>query len=151
MLGYGQKNQRLPLTTDNTFVDHIIMNKNALNRLVLFVGVGGIATLLQFILLALFVELRLLPEVVASAVSYGIAAVFSYLVNYHFTFASNSSHLHTLPKFIVTAAMGLGLSTLLFAIFLFLINQYLIAQILASGLTLVFNYLMHKLWIYRKH
>ena len=127
------------------------MNRNALNRLVLFVGVGGIATLLQFILLALLIELRLLPEIAASAVSYGIAAIFSYLVNYHFTFASNSNHWHTLPKFVVTAAMGLGLSTLLFAIFLFLINQYLIAQFLASGLTLVFYYSMHKLWIYRKH
>lgn len=127
------------------------MNKNALHRLIMFVGVGGMATLLQFILLALLIELRLLPEVIASAVAYGMAAIFSYLVNYHFTFISDTSHWHTLPKFIITATLGLCLSTLLFAVFLFLIKQYLIAQFLASALTLIFNYSMHKLWIYRKH
>jgi len=126
------------------------MNKNALNRFILFVGVGGIATLLQFILLALLIELHLLPEVVASAVAYGMAAIFSYIINYHFTFISNSSHWHTLPKFIITATLGLCLSTLLFAIFLSITKQYLVAQFLASGLTLIFNYSMHKLWIYRK-
>jgi len=142
-----------------------------MKRFVIFAGVGGVATLLQFILLALLVEFQLLPGVAASGVSYGLAAVFSYFANYHLTFASNSNHSDTLPKFVATAIVGLCVSTTLFAIFLWLINQYLIAQglvlditldkrfridvysaqFLASGITLVLNFSIHKLWIYRNH
>lgn len=122
-----------------------------MKRFVIFAGVGGAATLLQFILLALLVEFQLLPEVAASAVSYGLAAVFSYYANYYLTFASNSNHSDTLPKFVATVILGLSVSTALFAVFLWLINQYLIAQCLASGITLVLNFSIHKLWIYRNH
>jgi putative flippase GtrA len=122
-----------------------------MKRFVIFAGVGGAATLLQFILLALLVEFQLLPGVAASGVSYALAAVFSYYANYYLTFASNSNHSDTLPKFVATVILGLCVSTALFAIFLWLINQYLIAQCLASGITLVLNFSIHKLWIYRNH
>ena len=122
-----------------------------MKRFLFFASIGGIATFLQFILLAAFVESRLLPAVAASAVSYGLSAIFNYMANYHLTFASTSSHRETLPKFAFTAALGLCVSTLLFAIFLFLINQYLVAQCLATGITLVLNFSIHKWWIYRNH
>jgi hypothetical protein len=41
-----------------------------MKRFALFVGIGGISTLLQFLLLVLFVESQLLPEVIASAAGY---------------------------------------------------------------------------------
>lgn len=117
----------------------------------IFTGVGGAATLLQLGLMALIVELRLMPEVAASAVSYGISAVFNYMANYHLTFASTSNHRETLPKFAVTATLGLSVSTLLFTLFFYSINQYLVAQCLATGITLVLNFSIHKWWIYRNH
>lgn len=122
-----------------------------MKRFIIFVGVGGAATLLQFAFLALLVEFHLLPKVVASAVSYGLSAIFNYLANYYLTFASKTNHRETLPKFVVTAFLGLSVSTLLFAFFLFLIDQYLVAQCLATGITLILNFSIHKLWIYRNH
>ncbi len=131
-------------------------------KFVKFAFIGGAATLLQFFLLGLFVELGGLIPVVASAASYAISAIFNYLANYHLTFASTSSHKQTLPKFIATAALGLALSTLLFATFLYILEShllvgtkllntaYLIAQLFATLITLVVNFLMHKLWIYRR-
>jgi putative flippase GtrA len=122
-----------------------------MKRFMIFASVGGLATLIQFALLALMVEFKLLPAVAASAVSYALSAIFNYFANYHLTFTSNISHKETFPKFAVTAMLGLCVSTLLFAFFLFLINQYLIAQCLATGITLVLNFSVHKWWIYRKH
>lgn len=116
-----------------------------------FLGIGGIATLLQFLILALLVEFELAPAVVASALSYFLSAIFNYLANYYFTFASQSSHSETLPKFALTVALGLTLSTALFAGFLHLFGNYLLAQILATGITLCLNFLVHKLWIYKGH
>lgn len=131
-------------------------------KFVKFAFIGGAATLLQFFLLGLFVELGGLIPVVASAVSYAVSAIFNYLANYYLTFASNTSHKQTLPKFIVTVVLGLALSTSLFAIFLYVLENhlllgtklletaYLIAQLFATLATLVANFLMHKLWIYKK-
>lgn len=116
-----------------------------------FLGIGGISTLLQFVLLALLVELKLAPEIIASATSYFLSSIFNYLANYHFTFASNSSHKSTLPKFVATVGLGLTVSTLLFAVFLHFLGHYLVAQFLATGITVCLNFLVHKLWIYKGH
>jgi len=122
-----------------------------MKRFILFAGVGGVATLLQFALLALMIETQLLPEVWASAVSDFFSSVFNYLAKYHLTFTSSAKHRHTLPKFAATAGLGLCVNTLLFALFFFLVKQYLVAQCLATGLTLILNFLAHKFWIYRNH
>lgn len=129
-----------------------------MKRFALFLGIGGIATLLQFLLLILFVESRLLSEVYASAAGYGLSSIFNYWANYRYTFNSKSSHKETFPKFVLTAALGLSTNTALFAAFLFLfdhyfhlgwVEHYLVAQFLATGITTVLNFLVHRFWIYR--
>jgi putative flippase GtrA len=133
-----------------------------MNKLIKFAVIGGAATLLQFFLLWLFVESGWLDARVASAASYACSAVFNYFANYHLTFASTQRHAETLPKFLVTALIGVALNTALFSFFLFLLNNYLIAdanllkaayliaQLFATLLTLIVNFLMHKFWIYRR-
>ena len=131
-------------------------------RFIKFAFIGGAATLLQFFLLGIFVEFFGMAPTLASATSYCGSAIFNYLANYYLTFGSNSSHQKTLPKFIVTVALGMALSTALFSIFHYLLvnyvlvntflfsRAYLIAQLFATLLTLIVNFMMHKLWIYRK-
>ena len=131
-------------------------------KFIKFATIGGAATLLQFFLLGLFVEAFKWAPITASAVSYAVSAIFNYLANYYLTFASTSSHKQTLPKFILVVAFGLALSTSLFAMFLYVLENhllrntnlletaYLIAQLFATLITLVVNFLAHKLWIYRR-
>lgn len=131
-------------------------------KFIKFAVIGGAATLLQFLFLGLFVQILGVAPTIASASSYGCAAIFNYLANYYLTFGSNASHAQTLPKFVVTVAVGMTTSTTLFAIFhhlltnFLLINTnlinsaYLIAQLFATLLTLIVNFLMHKFWIYRR-
>ena len=122
-----------------------------MKRFITFVGIGGLSTLLQFLLLILMVELQLLPELIASPVSYLLSSIFNYFANYHITFTSKKSHAETLPKFIAAVALGLTSNTLLFALFLWLLDNYLVAQFLATGITVFLNFMVHKLWIYRHH
>lgn len=131
-----------------------------MKRFALFIGIGGISTLIQFLLLILFVESHLMSEVIASAAGYVLAAFFSYWANYHFTFASKQSHWKAFPKFAFTVAVGMSTNTLLFAAFFYIFSQlwqppliepYLVAQVLATGFTLIVNFLMHKFWIYKEH
>ncbi len=131
-----------------------------MRRFALFLGIGGLSTLIQFLLLILFVESRLLPEVSASVASYVLSSIFNYWANYHYTFNSRSNHKETLPKFVVAVAIGLSTNTALFAAFLLIfehylplpwVEHYLAAQFLATGITVVLNFCVHKFWIYRKH
>lgn len=122
-----------------------------MKRFITFVGIGGLSTLLQFLLLIIMVELQLLPELIASPVSYLLSSIFNYFANYHITFNSKKSHAETLPKFIAAVALGLTSNTLLFALFLWLLDNYLVAQFLATGITVFLNFMVHKLWIYRHH
>ena len=114
-----------------------------------YLGIGGISTLIQFLLLTLFVEFKLMPIVIASATAYILSSVFNYLANYHFTFTSNLSHSKTLPKFIVAVSIGLLANTLIFALFFYTLKNYFIAQLLATGITVFLNFFSHKLWIYK--
>lgn len=115
-----------------------------------YLGIGGLSTLIQFALLFLLVKLAHTPEIIASATSYALSSIFNYLANYHYTFASSSNHAKTLPKFVLAVALGLGANTLLFAVFN-LFTHYLLAQLLATGITVFLNFLVHKLWIYKGH
>ena len=114
-----------------------------------FLLIGLFATGLQFLLLTVFIEIFALHKVFASALSYALSAIANYLLNYHCTFNSQQQHRSTLPKFRATAMFGLLINTLSFGIMLRLFEHYLIAQIIATGITFVINYLLHRYWIYR--
>lgn len=118
-------------------------------RLVRFTAVGGAATLLQFSLLALFVEQLSISAVPASAAAFAISAGCNYWLNYRFTFASRDRHRRTLPKFVLVALIGLAINTASFTLLLFTFH-YLAAQCLATLITLASNFALHQYWIYRE-
>lgn len=114
-----------------------------------FLVVGGASTLLQFLLLIMFCEIFAVPPVAASAISFALSAIANYWLNYHWTFASGAAHLSTAPKFFLTALLGLAINTATFALALRVLPHYSLAQVIAVGVTVVVNFSIHKLWIYR--
>lgn len=91
-----------------------------------------------------------MPEVASSALAYASSAIFNYLANYYLTFSSQAQHRQTFPKFVVLAILALMINTLLFFVVHQMGAHYLIAQLIATFVTLIINFLAHKLWIYRK-
>jgi putative flippase GtrA len=118
------------------------------SQFIRFALVGALATALQFALLLAMVEILAVAEVPASALAFSLSAMANYWLNYHFTFASQQQHQHTLPKFLLVAALGLGINTSSFSILLSGFH-YMVAQAGATLVTLACNFLLHKLWIYR--
>ena len=120
-----------------------------LSRAGRFAAVGGVATAIQYAILVLLIELAGVPAVVASAVSFALSALVNYLLNYHLTFRSGARHRQALPRFAVVAAIGLVTNTLCFSLAISL-APYLLAQVCATLVTLVVNFLFHQYWIYRE-
>lgn len=121
-----------------------------LKQLVRFLGVGTIATLLQYLILIALVEFLGISAVAASATGFAISAVFNYSANYYFTFASQEKHRVAGLKFALVASLGLVLNTLSMYLLVDLFAlQYLIAQILSTGLVLVWNFFANRHWTYK--
>lgn len=114
-----------------------------------FVMVGGGATVLQYTLLVVLVQTTPLAETACSALAFALSAVANYLANYYFTFKASRRHREAFIRFVVTACLGVVINSLTFYLANQLLPHYLLAQILATGVTLVSNFLLHKFWIYR--
>lgn len=116
-----------------------------------FLVVGASATALQYVLLIVFVEWLSMKPIIASALSYGLSTLFNYRLNYSFTFQSNVRHQTAFARFITVAAIGLALNTLLFGLVHEVIGwHYLLAQVVATGLVLVWNFLANNYWSFGK-
>lgn len=116
-----------------------------------FTVVGAIGTIVHYAVLFLLVQIANVGPVIASATGFVTGAVVNYYLNYHITFRSNKRHCTAALKFFVVALCGLLLNTLImfFATEGLHLN-YLLAQLTATGLVLVWNFLCNRFWSFRE-
>ncbi|MCP4265663.1 MAG: GtrA family protein [Candidatus Brocadiaceae bacterium] len=121
-------------------------------RFIKFTGVGAIGTIAHYITLACLVQLITNVNIVlASSVGALIGAVVNYLLNYRFTFESDKRHTEAFGKFFTIASLGFVLNGL----FMALLTQnldiyYLLAQIVTTGIVLIWNFLGNYYWTFRE-
>ncbi len=114
-----------------------------------FIGVGGIATAIQYVLLILLVEVTSASVVLLSAIAFTVSAIFNYLMNYYFTFESDAKHGVASIKFVVVASCGLMFNTGIMHLMVEIQNiHYLVSQITATIVVLFWNFFIHKYWTY---
>lgn len=120
-----------------------------LGQFVRFLGVGLAATAVQYALLILAVEGAQVDPTIASSVGFIISAVFNYWANYYFTFTSRVRHHVAARRFAAVAVIGLVLNALIMSYFHHFTNvPYLAAQIVATGVVLIWNFFGNALWTY---
>lgn len=120
------------------------------NKILKFLCIGGGATLLQYILLIIFVSNIGITPLYASIISYIISGIANYYASYYFTFQCNSDHTKTSLKFIVTASIGLLLNSIIFYISNTTIGlNYIIAQIISTSIVLIWNFTANLTWTFK--
>jgi putative flippase GtrA len=122
----------------------------SVRSLATFLVVGGFATGLQYAIMALLMALAGVPALAASNTGFAISAVANYLLNAKLTFRSERSHASTLPRFAVTAALGLGINSLLLSLLIAAGLHPAPAQILTTAGVLIWNYTLNALWTFKK-
>lgn len=131
------------------------MSESLLRKFVGFAGVGAIATGIQYLILLLLAELVGVSPVIASATGYAISAVINYLMKYHLVFSSDQKHLAAAPKYALISAIGLTLNTGLMHLGQLLLgpqqfqSYYLVVQVAATGLVLLWNFFANAIWTFR--
>jgi putative flippase GtrA len=121
----------------------------SLHQFARFLCVGGSATALQYLLLIAFVAWLGLTPLTASSISYALSTLYNYMANHAFTFQSDRDHYSALPRFSSVAIIGLALNA---AVIWLAFDQfhvhYLVAQLLATALTLGWNFLASRYWAF---
>ena len=116
-----------------------------------FFGVGVIAALVHYVLLVSLVERYRMQAVRATPVGYVAGGLVSYLLNRRHTYASDRPHREAGWRFAVVAVVGFGLTWVCMTLFVRIMGiPYIPAQVLTTGLGLVWSYLMHKFWTFRE-
>jgi putative flippase GtrA len=119
-------------------------------QFVRFALVGAIATLVQLAILVTLVELAHVGKPYANAIGYVGGAGANYLLNRRITFSGTTSGITASAlKFAVTSLLGLGLNSLIFVSLIAVGLYYLVAWVVAVGLTLIWNYTAARLIVFR--
>lgn len=122
-----------------------------LRQFLRFAGTGAIGTVVQYIVLIALVQLAVAGAVAASFIGFVCGALVNYFLSRHYVFQSSIPHREALAKFFTVAVIGLVLNTLVMAAGVYLLNwYYIVAQIAATGVVLVWNFAGNKLWTFRE-
>jgi putative flippase GtrA len=115
-----------------------------------FTACGAVGTAAHYSALIALVHGLDVGPVPASAVGFTLGALVNYSLNYRLTFRSKRLHRESMPKFFLVALAGLLLNTALMALLTTnLAVHYLVAQIVATGAVLVWNFAANRWWTFR--
>jgi len=108
-----------------------------------FLLVGGVATLTQYLALMVLVEFAGNGPISSSALGYLCGAGVSYGLNRSWTFNSSAPHRKAMPRFAAMVCLGFLLNdAAMFVLTKWAGVNYLFAQVGASAIVLLANYLM---------
>jgi putative flippase GtrA len=118
-------------------------------QIIAFAGVGVAAAVAHYGLLIGLVELAAWSAVPATLVGYVGGGLVSYALNRRHTYRSDRPHGEAGWRFAVVAGVGFFLTFAAMALFVERLGApYLPAQVVTTGLVLVWSFLAHKLWTF---
>lgn len=116
---------------------------------------GGVAFVLSVILFYLFANVMGLYEQIANILSWIICVIFTYLTNRFFVFKSKIKGLKRIGKefsdFVTARILTLVMENLILFVMIDLLTIHnMIAKLAGQFVVIVSNYILSKLWIFRK-
>jgi len=114
-----------------------------------FVAVGAVATAAHYVVLFVLTEFVHWHPAIGALLGAAVGAVVAYTLNRAYTFSVRPAYGRGLAKFAILAAIGAALNGLIVWGLVSLGLYYLWAQVAATGVTLIWNYLGSRLIVFR--
>ena len=126
-------------------------HKKQISQFGKFFGVGIVATTAHYVSMVFAIEFLHVAVISASSVGYIVGAIFSYVINYKFTFGSNRSHADASIRFVFGTLLGFMLNAAIVGIGINLLDaNYLITQVTATGIVFFINFTISKFWTFKR-
>lgn len=145
------------------------ISRDFVRKFVRFAIVGALGAVVDYGFLILFIEVCHMPELVANALSFTLAASWNYLLNRIWTFGSKNRRVgQEYVKFFIVSLIGLGISTLTlyllqtlfpswsnasgngFQLAALFIKFFYILKLISIGITMLWNFFANYLYTFRK-
>jgi len=127
-----------------------IKMKHLGKQFITFSIVGTIATSVQYIILAILVELFHFQPVFSSSTGFIIGGIVSYSLNKKITFRSNKKHRIAMLQFCCVAAVAFWLNGIFMAIGTHHLHwNYFLVQIITTGIVLFWNFIANRFWTFK--
>lgn len=114
-----------------------------------FAAVGAVATSAHFVVLIALTELAGVHPVAATTCGFAAGAIVSYTLNRRYTFEVRPDFARGFAKFAVLIAIGAVLNAAIVAGLMHLGLYYLIAQVIATSLVLIWNFIGARFLVFR--
>ena len=132
-----------------TLVLEATVKRPALTQLMRYAAVGGLATLVHYLLLVLCVEFNAWPAWLASGLGGIAGAQVAYYGNRRFTFSHQGTVSSSWSRFQATALLGAVTGMGVVAVAVGIGLHYLLAQMLATLLMLLLTFSINRRWTFQ--
>jgi putative flippase GtrA len=114
-----------------------------------FAIIGAAATVVHYSILVALVELAHAPVIASTSIGFAVGSAFSYTLNRRLTFGHQPQFGSGLVRYLATGGLGLCLNGLLVAGLMRAGLPYLLAQMAATGVVLIWNFVFAKLFVFQ--
>ena len=125
--------------------------KRLIQQLVNFVVVGGISTLIDFMVLFIMHEKMAINYLIGTAVAFIVATVFNYWASMRFIFESKydkNEKAKEFTIFLVLSIIGLILTQVLMMLFVEVVEfEVMISKIIVTIFVMLFNFISRKVYL----
>ena len=116
---------------------------------------GGVAFVLSMVLFYIFANMMMIEEQIANVITWIICVIFTYVTNRTFVFRSKTTGIKAITKefteFTTARLATLVLENAVLFICIDLLSWHnMIAKLIGQFLVIVSNYILSKLWIFKK-
>ncbi len=109
---------------------------------------GAMAAAAHYVVMWFALSLQLWP-VVATTIGFAAGATTRFFFSYFHIFEPERDVIKALPHFLMALSLQMVLNAALLALFLTFTKLVWPAQILTTGLLVVFNFLVYKFWVFK--
>ena len=122
-----------------------------LRHIALFAALGALGTLAHYAVLIALVQGGAAGPVAGSTAGFLVGGFVNYQLNRRVVFRSSKPHREAVSKFVVVAGIGLALNALLMALLTGPLGApYLPAQVVVTGLLVLWHYAGNATWTFRE-
>jgi putative flippase GtrA len=114
-----------------------------------FATVGAVATAAHYAVMIALVQFGGVDPVTATVCGFAVGAVVSYTLNRRYTFAVRPAYMRGFLKFAIVIGIGAVLNAAIVALFIRFGLHYMVAQVIATCVVLIWNFAGARLIVFR--
>lgn len=124
-------------------------HEKLINQILRFGVVGGLAFLIDYILLYLLTEYLNIYYLISSIISFIVSLIFNYILSIKWVFdVTKKQTVKEVIIFVILSIMGLGINQVVMYIGSDLLNiHYMITKLVATGIVMIWNFVTRKIFI----